>query len=208
MSDYIPQEVWIDILTRLPIETLIRCISISKSWYSLITTPTFISQHLNRTTAANNDLLLVRNYSDNSKKEHYSLHFDNHTFDAYKTLDFPFMTPNHYFRVIGCSNGLLCLSDDQFYYNHTMILWNPSMRKYVNLPWPRITFNSHALFMQSIGFGFNVANNDYKVVKVVHLQETCGYKAPPKVEIYELTTGSWRSVNPMGFPYVVGERSS
>ncbi|KAI8008339.1 F-box/kelch-repeat protein, partial [Camellia lanceoleosa] len=35
-----------------------------------------------------------------------------------------------------------------------------------------------------------------------------GYKAPPEVEIYELTTSSWRSVNPMGFPYVFGEHSS
>ena len=47
MSDYLPNEVIIDILKRLPADSLIRCRCVCKSWYSLISIPHFITTHLN-----------------------------------------------------------------------------------------------------------------------------------------------------------------
>ncbi|KAI7979504.1 F-box protein CPR1 [Camellia lanceoleosa] len=49
---------------------------------------------------------------------------------------------------------------------------------------------------------------DHRIQIMGCASQPWGYKAPPEVEIYELTTSSWRSVNPMGFPYVFGEHSS
>ncbi|CAL5336658.1 unnamed protein product [Camellia sinensis] len=47
MSDYIPNELIIEILVRLPVQSLLRFTSVCKSWHSLITNPSFITKHLN-----------------------------------------------------------------------------------------------------------------------------------------------------------------
>ncbi|KAM7519341.1 hypothetical protein LguiB_018303 [Lonicera macranthoides] len=53
----------------------------------------------------------------------------------------------------------------------------------------------------------SATTNDYKVVRVVYDESRRGYKAPTKVEVYELTTGSWRNVNVGDFPYIVTQHS-
>ncbi|KAL7185315.1 hypothetical protein ACSBR2_027281 [Camellia fascicularis] len=95
MSDYLPEELWIrNILPTLSIKTLLRCTSICKSWYSLITSPSFISTHLNRNKQQDPPLLLLRQCSERPRKEHFSIHHDNPTLDDYVELDFPFHSVN------------------------------------------------------------------------------------------------------------------
>ncbi|GFS45446.1 hypothetical protein Acr_00g0096040 [Actinidia rufa] len=81
MLDYLPQEVLIDVFTRLPTKNLLRCTCICKSWHSLITNPSFISTHLNRlqTIPHNNahHLFLFLNSSPSRKEEIYSRRCDN-----------------------------------------------------------------------------------------------------------------------------------
>ncbi|KAM7497898.1 hypothetical protein LguiA_022312 [Lonicera macranthoides] len=209
MSDYLlPSELWIEeILTRLPVKTLLRCTSVCKSWYSLITSPNFITLHLNRTTSNKNTRLLVRNYND---IDHYSVHADDETFDKCEKLNFTLRSRNRYFNVIGTCNGLVCLSDDAGGYYDIMILWNPSIRKSVDLPYPNVRFQSHGPFQHTLGFGFNPVTNDYNVVRVVYLQKDgpgWGHKFPPEVELYELSTGSWRNVSAGDFSYVIQEQT-
>lgn len=163
MSDYPPEEVWIhNILSTLPIKTLLRCTSVCKSWYSLITSPSFISTHLNRNKQQDPPLLLLSHCSEHPRKEHFSIHHDNPTVDDYAELDFPFHSVNWYFRIVGSCNGVVCLSDDDRCYVHTIILWNPSIRKSFNLPRPSVVFQTHGPFMHSIGFGFDSINHDCK----------------------------------------------
>ncbi|KAI8008747.1 F-box/kelch-repeat protein [Camellia lanceoleosa] len=129
MSDYLPEEVLIEILSRLPVKSLLRFTCVSKPWRSLITSPSFINTHLNKST--NNTLthlLLLRYTCLNPNQEHYSLHFDNKTFNRYAQFISPFKT-HFYFRVVGTCNGLVCLSDDRFGDKHNIILWNPMIRK-------------------------------------------------------------------------------
>ncbi|CAL5342828.1 unnamed protein product [Camellia sinensis] len=174
MSDYLPEEVWIrNILPTLSIKTLLRCTSVCKSWYSLITSPSFISTHLNRNKQHDPPLLLLRHCSERPRKEHFSIHHDNPTLDDYAKLDFPFHSVNCYFRIVGSCNGVVCLSDDHMCYVHTIILWNPSIRKSFNLPRPSVVFQTHGPFVHSIGFGFGFGfgfdsiNHECKVVRAM-----------------------------------------
>ncbi|KAJ0941603.1 putative F-box domain-containing protein [Helianthus annuus] len=48
MADHAHEDVVEGILIRLDVKDLIRCKSVCKSWHSLITSPRFISSHLNR----------------------------------------------------------------------------------------------------------------------------------------------------------------
>uniref|UniRef100_A0A5B6ZAI8 F-box domain-containing protein n=1 Tax=Davidia involucrata TaxID=16924 RepID=A0A5B6ZAI8_DAVIN len=207
MSDFVPPDLLIEILTKVPVKSLLRFTCVCKSWYSLITNPIFITAHLNQTIAnnkKNSRSLLLRHYSKNDKKEHYTLHHDDETFgDKFLELEFPFKSQLGFFRIVGSCNGLLCLCDDLFGDTHTIILWNPSIRKSVNLPmpskpqWPN---------MFVLGFGVNPATNDYKVVRIVYYKEYLyRYKVPPEVEIYTLSTGSWRSVSSAAPSYCMVE---
>ena len=47
LSERVPYDVVIDILSRLPVKSLIRFRRVSKSWYSVITDPFFINKHFN-----------------------------------------------------------------------------------------------------------------------------------------------------------------
>ncbi|XP_059660184.1 F-box/kelch-repeat protein At3g06240-like [Cornus florida] len=209
MSDYflfLPGDVLIDILARLPLKTLVRCTSVCKSWYSLLTNPSFITKHLNlnRSPSNNyNELLLVRSYTsrdDGDEQEHYSLRFDdNGMFLEYQELDLPLKSYcNHYFRIIGSCNGLICLSDDQFMYIPGIFLWNPSIRKVLPLNPLPITFKSHGPYTHTIGFGFDSITDDYKVVRIVRLQ----FVRKSEIDIFSLSTGTWRNISHVALPHI------
>ncbi|XP_057506612.1 F-box protein At3g07870-like [Actinidia eriantha] len=205
MSVYVPEDVLVDVLARLPIEIIVRCTLVCKSWFSLITSPNFISHHLNRIISNNKGHLLIRYRTDKPRQEYCSLRFDdNNTFDEYKSFDFPFTRLHSYFDIVGSCNGLICLSDDQFRYNVRMYLWNPCIRKVLAIPRPNVTFCSHGSFDHALGFGFDSVSNDFKVVRIVHLASVM---VPSEVEVYTLKSGCWKSISDEALPYIVDMRS-
>ncbi|KAH7861166.1 hypothetical protein Vadar_022478 [Vaccinium darrowii] len=139
----------------------------------------------------------------------YSLHFDNETFDEIPSgAGFQFWEKTRfYFRVVGCCNGLVCLSDDLFGFSNTVILWNPSIRRAFTLPVPR--FDSHERYMLALGFGVDPVTNDHKVVRMNYLKAVAvfgvEYIVPPVVEVFSLSSGNWRSIKTTS-PYNVPER--
>ncbi|KAK9016765.1 hypothetical protein V6N11_079259 [Hibiscus sabdariffa] len=87
MSDYIPVEVIVEILKRLPVKSLLRCRSVCKSWNNVICDPSFISIHL-QASLSNNAPFLLLSYWEMGKKD-YFLHYDNDGFEEFKQLQFP-----------------------------------------------------------------------------------------------------------------------
>ncbi|XP_059452353.1 F-box/kelch-repeat protein At3g23880-like [Corylus avellana] len=195
MSEYLPDEGVTDILQRLPVKSLLRFRCVSKSWNSLITSPAFIDSHLNQSIPNNtppHPLLIVRSCVSypNSKlnKEHYKLFPDNEAFEQCAEVDFPVKSRRrHHFTLIGYVNGLMCLFEhDRF------ILWNPSIRKVLNLPKPCITLKTHGRTTCHEAFGFDPRTNDYKVVRIAIPWRTTAIVKETLVEVYSVSTGSWR----------------
>ncbi|KAK9285884.1 hypothetical protein L1049_025085 [Liquidambar formosana] len=213
MWDCFPPEIYDEILQRLPVKTLVRCACVCKSWNSLIKNPSFATEHLNRTTtsdssnsSSNGDLLLLRQYFGKNERERYSLRRDNRTLDEFAPLEFPFKahSSNYIFRIVGSCNGVLCLSDDLKVYADVIILWNPSIRKFVTLPKPNVTYYTHGPHWFSLGFGFDARSNDYKVVKLLYPDiDDDKDEAVPEVELYSLSTGAWRGITPACGPFTV-----
>ena len=204
MSDSLPVEIVTQILLRLPLKSIIISTSVCKTWKSIIQNPTFISTYLHHSITINHHhhhhLLLFRLCEQRNPKEVYLLLNDEENFTQHPTFDFPFHCPNLklvnvIYRVVNTCNGLVCLSDDLFGYANQFFLWNPCLRKFINLAYPNVNYRSHGGFDASIGFGFDSKTNDYKVVRVVTLVDNPdSRKDRPVVEVYSLSTGEWRMV--------------
>ncbi|XP_028054594.1 uncharacterized protein LOC114258801 [Camellia sinensis] len=155
------EEVLIEILARLLVKSLLQFRSICKSWYSLITNPSFITTHLNRTKSNHANKLLIKFKSENRDR---CLSFtDDKTFgDEFVNFEYPFQNYNEFFKIVGACDRLLCLSD--YYGLDYAVLWNPSIRRFVTL----LEFGSSViedccLLWFDFGFGFNSMSNDYNV---------------------------------------------
>ncbi|XP_054781707.1 F-box protein CPR1-like [Prosopis cineraria] len=208
MSYYFPQEILEEILHRLPHKSLVNCISVCKSWKSLISDHSFICDHLKRTIQTNPDIASlflfislkkrVEGYKYCESQDFYSLYSDNHQSDdpsVLKSSLIPLFTSEHK-EVVGTCNGLVCLADYSVLDCSDLIIWNPCIQKYVVLPKPSVTFRScdpdHKRNRVFFGFGFDSKTKDFKVVRLVatiHNREET-----PQVEIYSLATGSWRNI--------------
>ncbi|KAF7845306.1 F-box/kelch-repeat protein [Senna tora] len=124
MSDYFPPEVIVEILHRLPLKSLVKCISVCKSWKSLITHQPFISDHLTHTLTSNNghSSFFLQLYSEMRTEspmiytywDTLSLYSDNKQIDdRLSILTHP--CPQHFFQndystMVGTCNGLSDLS--------------------------------------------------------------------------------------------------
>nr|XP_016444560.1 PREDICTED: F-box/kelch-repeat protein At3g23880-like [Nicotiana tabacum] len=238
MSDYLPKDVLVEILSKLPVKSLIHCTTVCKSWYSTITNPNFISVHHNTQIISNSNrqpLLFVRHYNMFDRVERYALHFDDEdendssdvdSFAEYLELKCPEKSRSEYLRIVGCCNGLICLSDDYDKYTDTVVLWNPIIRKHLKLPRPNLGYNGRGSCIY--GFGFDVAKNDYKVVRAVYnstatedyrLQfpptiefldklRAVKFLVPPGIEVYSLNSGVWKSISDVCPSYILHQNHS
>ena len=200
MSDYLPEEVVLEILHRLPVKSLIRFRCVSKAWNSLITSSVFINSHLTRSLSlpSNSNKLIVRHCVDNSDVEYYKLIDDNNvSFDQIQNIELPLKSCRiKHFRLIGSANGLFSLHEQERY-----ILWNPSIRKFITLPRPCISVMTHGLIESRCAFGFDPRTNDYKLVRItfpyrINMSEEA---KPPIIEVYSLNEGCWR-ITSASFP--------
>ncbi|OMP10163.1 hypothetical protein COLO4_04758 [Corchorus olitorius] len=203
MSDFVPQEVIFQILSHLPVETLINCTLVCKEWYALITSSSFINAHLAKTLAKPliSQPILTRRFTDSPKKEHYFLHLNHKSLDTCQAIKKSPLKPieNLYPRVVGTVNGLICLSDDLFGYTDKILLWNPLVRRSMELPMPNVNYKDVGPHSFILGFGFDAKKNDYKVVRLLYPQSEEGN--PPKVEVFSVMEKKWRMISGEGIKF-------
>ncbi|KAH0742006.1 hypothetical protein KY290_035049 [Solanum tuberosum] len=95
-----------------------------------------------------------------------------------------------YFKIVGSYNGIVCLYDEL----QSLVLWNPSIHKFISIPMPSIKPQSPHIFV--LGFGVDLSEtDDYKLVRLVyHMNILFGYNGPHEIEIYSINSGVWRRV--------------
>ncbi|GMI79444.1 hypothetical protein like AT3G06240 [Hibiscus trionum] len=190
MSDYMPEEVILKILNRLPVKSLLRFRSVCKSWNSLISHPSFISAHLQASLSNNNTpFLLIWSIERgiDRGRDNYSLHYDNDGFGKFRQLRFPLFDGVSGSSVVGSCNGLICL---QLYTpgdGLKFVLWNPLIQKYISLP--RLTFFEADDL--GIGFGFDSRTNDYKLIIVGFMGD---YGSVANLYLFSLNQNCWKEV--------------
>ncbi|XP_028760813.1 putative F-box protein At3g16210 [Neltuma alba] len=186
---FLPQESIINILKRLPVKSLIRFQCVCKNWKNLLKDPLFIVDHLHHSSQqlsflyqSNNQLYLRSFHCDFRQREVHNPPVIDYCLSSFSTRSDV--------RIIGSSNGLLCVELCGYYRSYyCLVLWNPAIKEVRVVP--RRTIASERPFL--IGFGFSSIANDYKIIKIrsSYWNYTLGVNG---VLVYTLSTGLWKEV--------------
>ncbi|KAK9740744.1 hypothetical protein RND81_03G057400 [Saponaria officinalis] len=183
-----------EILSRLPVKSLLRFLCVCKPWYSIIKDPHFIKLHLKHSleNLTNQTLIIRDSYL-------YSLDFPALSFVT--RIDHPLESDGRGTELLGSSNGLLCLSNGDDEGVNGTIFYNPATRTHHQLPVSDIEFPDTAFCCDRTvyGFGYDHVTDDYKLVRVIQFMGDDEFDS--EVKVYGLKSGSWRRIRdfPRGF---------
>ncbi|KAI8557002.1 hypothetical protein RHMOL_Rhmol05G0299900 [Rhododendron molle] len=207
----LPFEMIIEILSRLPVKSLLRFKSVCRTWYDLIETPHFISKHLLTHSTRNHTPLLENSLNLVTDNREFSLIYNDGFNSGPINLDFPFLDRRNYGRtsryggeyyisIGGICNGLVCVGISCFGYH--LFLCNPSTRQFREILNPE--WNNENLYggQVSFGFGFHPSANDYKLIRIV-LYFTHGYSI--QADLYVMSTDTWTEINVNKLSLFLGE---
>ncbi|GJR94494.1 F-box associated domain containing protein [Tanacetum coccineum] len=173
-SSWVPTKIIVEILLKLPVESLLRCKSVCKSWHSLISEQRFIKSHL--TLAPCNTHCRLISFDNHTKSFHLYDHVMFGKSLNVVELENPFTLKGATTRIISSCNELLCIVI-VVSGSSTIFIWNPSTRRVNRLPSSGEFSNAHVVFgfgddedeyfNPYVGFGFwyDESNDDYKVVE-------------------------------------------
>ncbi|XVE60484.1 hypothetical protein DITRI_Ditri05aG0132700 [Diplodiscus trichospermus] len=198
----VPLEIETEILSRLPVKSLLRFKGVQKSWRNLIESPPFI-MHQDR---SGKSFLLYYSRLDYFKRYYRR---ENNNIVGSESLE---IVPSKVKRavihlpevIIGSSNGLICFGCNSFFMNKGRVLcairiWNPSTRRIKKLPTcddGEVGANCSALSL--VGFGFCPKLNDYKVVKILCFSIDSGRELRSEFQVYSLSTNTWNEKTAIG----------
>ncbi|KAG5622134.1 hypothetical protein H5410_007352 [Solanum commersonii] len=190
-----PREIISNILSRLPVKTLLRFRCVCKPWRNLISKPNFIDTHLQiPLAAATNSPILIHTRHVKSTDHVLSL-FDSPE-SSVTELDNPFPFFFHEMAVVGSCNGIVCLCKPPW--GDVITLWNPMMRKCkaVQLSKKKPLVGVHSGV--SIGLAYDSQENDFIILS--HLCFRVGSRVPDEVEMCSTKSFCWKQVeNVVGF---------
>ncbi|XP_050384187.1 F-box protein CPR1-like [Argentina anserina] len=214
-----PEEMALQILSRMPPKTLMRFVCVRKSWCTLINSPSFVDKQLSNSLhnkqstcifckryvfrdIANKDVesiisLITFSYDEVGDNDHEHISY------SIQDIDLPLSmsgVPKTYRNepellgavyIVGHCDGIICLVHKE------IVLWNPAIRQYKVLPKPLLDEG----VINSLGFGSDAKSKDYKVFSF----PTFGgdrsqdgereYSFPPQVQQYSLSTDSWTEID-------------
>lgn len=192
---HFPPEIFFEIVSRLPLKSVGRYTSVSKSWYSFIKSSAFIAAHLNKSIASkiDNDSLhyllyvppLVEDYKLCTAFSDNMMNFDV-LYDVELPMDFELKR----WRPIGSCNSLVCLTDDdEDFHGHVIYMWNLVLRKYKCITGTCCRkMLCHEYTRVYVGFWHDDEKNDYKLIRILCNVDINELNNQSQVEIYSLNT--------------------
>ncbi|GAB2228128.1 hypothetical protein Droror1_Dr00009958 [Drosera rotundifolia] len=183
----VPEDLIIEILSRLPVKSLIRFTSVCKPWSSIIMSDSFVKKQLSCPSNKDVYVLFAELYSERS----FSLLLYQ-TFKPEKRmleLTLPYTLYECRPWLIDSCDGIICLEIEQADDAQAIALWNPALMQFKVI---LVKDNKGGLLRASISF--DPITKDYKVVCFIAYVLQCNEKSVDALKVYSLRKGSWRTV--------------
>ncbi|XP_057437432.1 F-box/kelch-repeat protein At3g23880-like [Lotus japonicus] len=200
--EQLPSELVSNILSRLPAKDLVKCKSVCKSWFNLISDPYFATNYYafyNNLKHQQEPLFVIRRPFLSSLKTCISLLSSsvNHPHVSSELLNPPseYNSDRQYWtEIMGPCNGIYYLKGSP------NVLMNPSLRQLKALPASNLSTSSPQKtysLTNYAGFGFDPKTNDYKVVVIKDLwfEKAERQNGHWTAELYSLNSNSWRNLD-------------
>jgi F-box interacting protein len=197
----LPDEVITEILSWLPVKSLMKMKCVSKSWKSLVSHPPFIKMHLSRSTRNPyfSSIVLTQGYHLHYSFVHFPVsrllenHWIRHPKDPYFRL-----SDKNCSVVLGSCNGLICLlgySINESNNNKKVWFrfWNPATRQISNVLGSDVYYHNMSYFrLTAFVFGYDSSTETYKVVSLS--------STGSQVRVFNLGDNVWRRIQrfPLG----------
>ncbi|KAH6827472.1 hypothetical protein C2S53_005269 [Perilla frutescens var. hirtella] len=197
MSDA-PSDVLHEILCRVPAESLLRFRTVCKSWKCIIDDPSFIQLHTRNLQQHSLSTILITESkgggicSVSLDRLKDSCSFQIIDVDPFKKLIHGGV-PRLLEAPAASCNGLILISNRRIC--TSWAIWNPLTRYLheIELPQPRADFPSLSGRAVSVGFGYDAAADDYKVVRIDRLHPG-GVIVHYRTLVYSMKLRSWRKI--------------
>jgi len=197
-SLFLPDELIPEILSWLPVKSLMQMKSVSHTWNTLISDPKFIKMHLHR--SARNPYFWYRD-EPHDDYNYTFLHFpvsrvlQNHWITVPKD-PYYLLNDKDCEEIVGSCNGLVCLlGEESFNYENVWFrFWNPATRKISDkLGYKSSSMNCTFVFCY---------DNSTDIYKVLELSPSGSSDLQPKttVRVFSLADNLWRTIQ--SFPVV------
>ncbi|XP_047943183.1 F-box protein At3g07870-like [Salvia hispanica] len=174
---YLPSEIVLDILSRVPTREAMACKCVCKPWLGLLASPEFVNSHMSRSVPG----IAVETRAQSYKMVEFV--DEEHRWDVTFNFKLPFD------EIHSSTNGLIFLKD---FARGDLILCNPITRDYIKLPSPRRTSLKVEIDMENFGFWVSRMTGQYKVVRIFGEKPAEEYEY--ECQVYTVGTGSWRKV--------------
>ncbi|GLT33846.1 hypothetical protein SLA2020_084040 [Shorea laevis] len=201
--DDLTQHLVIEILLRLPADSLMQLKFVSKSWHCLIGNPLFVAGQHNyyaRSPSRYDNLcILLQPHCLDTRLNVFKKSVtdgEDNDFPNFRvvTLRLPLNNDNANFQIVGFCDVIICL-----YNQDKVILANPVIRELRILPnsciSPCSELESRSII--GVGFGYDLKTNEYKVVRVYKDRKKgdCNFPPQRRAEVYSLSVDSWKEID-------------
>ncbi|KAL9997805.1 putative F-box domain-containing protein [Helianthus debilis subsp. tardiflorus] len=198
VNPVLPSEIIEEILSRLPVKSILRFTSVSKPWLSYISDQSFTQLHRTRATTLRRIAFFLSAFDSSTRKSYFfSAADDGEPLTLLMTLDGGYITEAQHL------NGLVCFSFIYFSYPRFQadaFVLNPSTHKFFKLPCPYSLMN-YAKETCYYYFGFDESRNEHKIL-MIRLRDLRARTA--EIMIYSMSNYSWRTIDvepPVGFTW-------
>ncbi|KAK6259537.1 F-box domain - like 10 [Theobroma cacao] len=193
----LPQDVVLDILSRLPITSLVQSKSVCRSWRSIIQGSLLANKHLSHMSDYDPGIIFQSHWP--SQNQYYFVDFAAYP-EGNKILKKISFSTKHA-NLVGSCNGLLCFC------NAAQIhICNPLTKDSIELP--KLLKGPGEVGI--LGFGFSPTTKEYKLIEIVYQRKRPGVWShvavsnPFQAEVRILTLGGsrWRSLGMVPYRFI------
>ncbi|WMV47563.1 hypothetical protein MTR67_040948 [Solanum verrucosum] len=203
MKVYFEEGTLSDIISRLPVQSVLRFKCVSKFWKTLIDESYFRMKHLNHAKNDQNSQKFLF-YQQYIEEDDFPIYFCSLSpvqlvEDTHK-LNFPLNIEPRFCTIYNGCNGLFIIKVlENTVEPNILLLWNPSTRESMVLPIPEFSVG----LTSCLGLGLDSSSGEYKILKIEG-NEFDNQKVPG--EIFTLKSDSWRKIDE--HPRVTGNKVS